>query len=187
MEGNKDEAQRCLEIGKQALRQRNYDKALKFFRKSNQLFSSGEAVELTAATERQIQHEAQKTKDKEENERKREEKHSKNDEPVATAQEHAEVQRVLKVRHDYYQVLQVPKSASEKDIIESYKKVSTALKSESWAFGIHFDRFCVNYYSLQDDYIQTKTKAKEPQRPSKSWARPRTFCPIPACAKSSTP
>lgn len=38
MDSNKDEADRCIDIGDVALRAGNFAKAEKFFRKANQLF-----------------------------------------------------------------------------------------------------------------------------------------------------
>lgn len=37
MEANKEESERCIEIGRKSLRENNCDKALKFFRKAQKL------------------------------------------------------------------------------------------------------------------------------------------------------
>lgn len=49
MDGNKDEANRCIEIGLTALRLGNVDKAKKMFEKAHRLFPSKRAEDLLEA------------------------------------------------------------------------------------------------------------------------------------------
>lgn len=49
MEGNRDEADRCIQIARSALHDGKYEKARKFATKADSLFSSSTAMELISA------------------------------------------------------------------------------------------------------------------------------------------
>lgn len=101
MESNREEALRCVDLARSKLARGDLDGALKFTRKSLQLFSTPEAeklqLEINSQFDNQSNQEAMKSK----------------------------VAQILKIdARDYYSILNVDKSSTQAGIKKSYRKVT---------------------------------------------------------------
>lgn len=115
---NKDEAFRCRELGIEAYKAQNYEKALRLFKKSNSMFPDQESLEW-------IQKAAKANRQSTQTTSKSAPKSPKvnNDTKPATKKQIEEVKRIISIKSNYYQVLKVERKATTKDIEKSYKKL----------------------------------------------------------------
>ncbi|XP_039273142.1 dnaJ homolog subfamily B member 12-like [Styela clava] len=140
MDGNKDDALKCIRIATNALRNGNEGKAIKFLKKSIQLFPTKEANEiLKKLTEQRttnghpktngsahgygtFNQEQKNTKPTKENT----ESENANLENDYTPEQYDAVKRVKKSK-DYYSILGVEKEASSSDLKKAYRKLALQL------------------------------------------------------------
>lgn len=139
MESNKDEANRCIEIGQTALRLGNVEKAQKMFEKANRLFPCKRAEDLLKEVEsRKHSTDTKDTDDGESQPRRRKgtgEQSSSNssssgtrssEPPTYTPDQLTLVNKVLKCK-DLYEVLAVCKESTDAEIKKAYKKLALKL------------------------------------------------------------
>jgi len=108
---NRDEAQRCLEMGRSALKGGDLDKAMRMFEKSDRLFPSDEAKSYIQVTLDRKAKRAEAPPPPEE----------KPEGPKATPEQIAECARIMKIEN-YYEVLGVGKEATQDEIKKAYRK-----------------------------------------------------------------
>ncbi|CAG8552680.1 4533_t:CDS:2 [Racocetra persica] len=126
MEGNKDEALRCLKIARDHLASGNVPSAIKFAQKSINLFPTPEAQTFLKQTE------SKKTPNGRENNNRqtpspstsREHKQGRQIGDYTTEQAEA-VKRIRACRtHDYYAILGISKDATDSDVKKAYRKLA---------------------------------------------------------------
>ncbi|XP_069781703.1 dnaJ homolog subfamily B member 14 [Narcine bancroftii] len=130
MEGNRDEAEKCLRIARKAVRDGEQDKALKFLNKAEKLYPSAEAKALIDAITKngsvaghRAESEKPKSMDPVEN-RAAPEKEQKAEVGKAYTSEQLEgVQRIKKC-NNCYEILGTSKDASDEDLKKAYRKLA---------------------------------------------------------------
>ncbi|KAG5190109.1 DnaJ subfamily B protein, partial [Tribonema minus] len=122
---NRDEAEKCLEIGKKALRIHDYDKAIKFFDKSLRLFRLPGAEGLRARAAENKEKAEAKANGSTQDEPRRAQERRGSGRPYTDAQVTA-CEDVLKRKHHggHYEVLCIEKTATDDDIKRSYRKLA---------------------------------------------------------------
>lgn len=128
MEGNKDEANRCIDIAITALTEGKIEKAEKFLNKAEKLYPSQRAKDVLAKV-KSFPTNARKnsTADSQaEGVRKRKLSDSRPTEPDYTNDQLEAVKKIKKCK-DYYQVLGVTKEATDSEIKKAYKKLALQL------------------------------------------------------------
>jgi len=133
---NTDEANRCLKIAKESFSRGDYEKALKFFKKSYQLENRDSTLQLITECES-----AMKNKDSNEgnsNSHQQQPHHgrSKSSEETGTAgssgssrpnasssQKSQEIKKIINTK-DFYEILGVSKTSTEDEIKKNYKKLA---------------------------------------------------------------
>jgi len=136
---NRDEADRCLKIGQDSLNHKDYEKALRFFKKSYQLENRDSTLHLIEKCEAEM-----KNKDHTEgNSHSHHQQHthhgrSKSSEDTGTtggssgssrtanASSSVKSQEIKKIinQKDFYEILGVQKTATEEEIKKNYKKMA---------------------------------------------------------------
>ncbi|XP_034238975.1 dnaJ homolog subfamily B member 14 [Thrips palmi] len=131
MEGNRDEAERCIEFAERFILEGKIDKAEKFLNKAERLFPTSRAKELLERVKF--------TQQSGGNEGPRQRKTSTSgptSEPTSTKKEtpsseynkdHVEAVKRIKKCKDYYEILGVDKEATDSEIKKAYKKLALQL------------------------------------------------------------
>ncbi|XP_055374136.1 dnaJ homolog subfamily B member 14 [Condylostylus longicornis] len=138
MEGNRDEAFRCIEIARKALTEGKLERAEKFLSKAEKLFPTKEAKDLLSKLKSFPSKDGSKENFSEETDGPHK-RHTTSGqtgsqrttsptrhEPEYTQDQMDAVRRVKKCK-DYYEVLGVTKDASDSEIKKSYKKLALQL------------------------------------------------------------
>ncbi|KAH0704945.1 hypothetical protein KY290_009660 [Solanum tuberosum] len=129
MEGNKDEALRCIGIAKEAIASGNKQKALKFIRIARRLNNDLSVEGLLAACENLESSTPESSSEVRNVENmKNDRSHVKSDE-VSDGErnytdEHVQLIRQIKTKKDYYAILGLEKGCSVEEIRKSYRKLS---------------------------------------------------------------
>ncbi|GAA0155543.1 hypothetical protein LIER_13247 [Lithospermum erythrorhizon] len=122
MDGNKDEALKCLQIGKSAIESGDSNRAEKFLNKARRLDPSIEIDDLLSKIHEPIK----KSTDSVNGPRKRASltPSSSKSTRVAYSEEQEGVVREIKRKKDYYEILGVEKGCSVEDVKKGYRKLS---------------------------------------------------------------
>ncbi|KAM4126875.1 hypothetical protein ACJW30_02G046900 [Castanea mollissima] len=129
MEGNKDEALRCVRIAEEAIASGDKERALKFIKIAQRLNQNLQADELLAACEKLDSGSPVSSVDKKVvTEDKSEFGPAKSDEGLngerIYTEEHVELIRQIKRNKDYYDILGVEKNCAVEEIRRAYRKLS---------------------------------------------------------------
>jgi DnaJ family protein B protein 12 len=159
MDGNKDEALRCVAIAKQAIASGNKTRALKFIQMAKRLNDNLSVVDLLAACE---------SLDTGSSSQPSNENlggvASKKFDPLkvngvssgerAYTEEHIQLIRQIKRNRDYYAILGVEKSCSAEEIKKAYKKLSLKVhpdKNKAPGSEEAFKKVCMAFKCLSDN------------------------------------
>lgn len=128
MDGNKDEAERCMELAERYLREKKYDEAEKFIRKAQKLYPTKKVEDVLAGV---ILLAKQNQKSETEPTVRKRQTASKESGHVQAPSDYTKdqlehVKRIKKCK-DYYEILGVNKDATDSDIKKAYKKLALQL------------------------------------------------------------
>lgn len=128
MDGNKDEANRCIDIAITALTEGKIEKAEKFLNKAEKLFPSQRAKDVLAKVKSFPTNGRKNSVPDSQGEgvRKRKLSDPRPTEPEYTSDQLEAVKKIKKCK-DYYQVLGVTKEATDSEIKKAYKKLALQL------------------------------------------------------------
>ncbi|XP_068662250.1 chaperone protein dnaJ 49-like [Aristolochia californica] len=129
MDGNKDEALRCVKIAEAALASGDKQRALKFIKIAQRLDSSLQVNEILAACQNQDSSPSSSSFDEKIAEQNLKESIPRKipESPCGTqnyTEEHIKVVRDIKRQKDYYAILGVERSCSVEEIRKAYRKLS---------------------------------------------------------------
>ncbi|MCD7464227.1 hypothetical protein HAX54_052318 [Datura stramonium] len=128
MEGNKDEALRCIGIAKEAIASGNKQRALKFIRIARRLNSDLSVEDLLAACENLESSTPESSSELGNVENMKNVTSSVKSDEVSDgeelSEEHVQLIRQIKVKKDYYAILGLEKGCSVEEIRKSYRKLS---------------------------------------------------------------
>ncbi|XP_022145021.1 chaperone protein dnaJ 49-like [Momordica charantia] len=141
MDGNKDDALKCLKLGKEALEAGNRTRALKFVNKARRLdptlpvedllsaikSASGDELGADSCESGDTSFGTSSSKPSDQPSLRRRVPASESSESSASAtytEEQIEVVRQIKKKKDYYEILGLEKSCSTEDVRKSYRKLS---------------------------------------------------------------
>ncbi|XP_031572570.1 dnaJ homolog subfamily B member 14-like isoform X2 [Actinia tenebrosa] len=131
MEGNKDEALKCRHLAEKYLQQGDTDKAIKFLKKAEKLYPSKKVQDLLNSLLKKESSEETEESEKIDGVRHRKQTSSHGetangsvtyDKNYTTEQVEA-VKRIKNCR-DYYEILGIPRDASDADIKKQYRKLA---------------------------------------------------------------
>ncbi|EEB06122.1 hypothetical protein SJAG_01160 [Schizosaccharomyces japonicus yFS275] len=186
MEGNKDEAIRCIKLSEKRLANNDFNGALKFARKSYSLFETPEAeklikrIEDLLSTKPETATSSSAETPSANSTRKRTQESAKpapSSGRTYTEKQVLLVQRITRLKnHQYYEILDIEKTATDSDIKKAYKKLALqlhpdknhapnadeAFKKVSKAFQILSDA------NLRADYDRTGRDPESRSYPSAS-------------------
>ncbi|XP_047332508.1 chaperone protein dnaJ 49-like [Impatiens glandulifera] len=130
MDGNKDEALKCLKIGRDALDSGDRNRALKFLTKSLRLDPSLQIDDLLSKINNESDNSTAQTKESSERQsrstgpRKRASTGGSSSSPATYTEEQMTIVRELKKKKDYYEILGLEKNCTVEDIRKAYRKLS---------------------------------------------------------------
>lgn len=133
MDGNKDEAERCIEIAIKALSEGKIERADKFLRKAESLFPTQRAKDLLSKLKTTPNTGGSDTGNTTDgvHQRKRANSGSRNAKAESSEPEYnndqLEIVKKIKKCKDYYEVLGVKKEATDSEIKKAYKKLALQL------------------------------------------------------------
>ncbi|EEF45548.1 chaperone protein dnaJ 49 [Ricinus communis] len=164
MDGNKDEALRCIRIAEEAIASRNKERALKFIRIAQRLNHDLSVNDLLTACEK-LGSSGSNSNPPSLDEKcvlngdaKNKPSHGKIDEGLNGeknyTEEHVELIRQVKINKDYYSILGVEKTSSVEDIRRAYRKLSLKVhpdKNKAPGSEEAFKKVCKAFKCLSDD------------------------------------
>ncbi|CAH4034307.1 dnaJ homolog subfamily B member 14 [Pieris brassicae] len=130
IEGNKDEAERCIEIAQSAFTAGNYEKAERFLVKAERLYPTSRAKDLLTVVRAAIPTGTSKRtppSTPSDDVRRRKPAAHQPEKREYTADQLDAVKRINTKCKDYYEILSVTKEATDSDIKKAYKKLALQL------------------------------------------------------------
>lgn len=131
MEGNRDEAEKCIELASRSMKDGNFDKAERLLLKSERLFPTTKAKDLLEKLRTATGGgEDDGLRRRQFSSQKKEEpafKQSESKENVEANKEHMDAVKRIKKCKDYYEMLGITKEATDSEIKKAYKKLALQL------------------------------------------------------------